>query len=161
MNRVRILILSAFFLLLLAGPNIYAANQGGDSAAKDVTEKIARSLQMSDMELFECFIAEGNRVYSDWDEVFSSKGFFGKAQIILSMQKFFKENQIIEARAPELEIKQLAGNKLLFKVSITFKNRLKETIVNRNIFFLLVIQRGAENPRNPSGWVVSEIKKIN
>lgn len=161
MNKVGILILNACVLLMLTSFNLSASNQSGDPGIKDVTDKISRALQSSDMDLIDSFIAEGNRVFSDWEEVFSSKGFFGKAQIILSLQKFFKENEMLGAQVPEHEIKQLSGNKMLFKVLMTYKNRLKETIINRNIFFLLVIQHGAENPHNPSGWVISEIKKIN
>jgi len=161
MNKVGILILNALILLMLISFNIPASNQNGDAVIKDVTDKISRALQSTDMDLIGSFIAEGNRVYSDWEEVFSSKGYFGKAQIILSLQKFFKENEILGAQVPELEIKQLDGNKLLFKVLMTYKNRLKETIISRNIFFLLARQNGAENPHNPSGWVIGEIKKIN
>jgi hypothetical protein len=161
MNKVGILILNAIILLILIGFNMPALSQGGDAGIKDVTDKISRALQSTNMDLIGSFIAEGNRVYSDWEEVFSAKGYFGKAQIILSLQKFFKENEILGAQIPELEIKQLDGNKLLFKVLMTYKNRLKETIINRNIFFLLAKQSGAENPHNPSGWVISEIKKIN
>jgi hypothetical protein len=146
---------------MLIGFNIPASSQGGDAGIKDVTDKISRALQSTNMDLIGSFIAEGNRVYSDWEEVFSTKGYFGKAQIILSLQKFFKENEILGAQVPESEIKQLDGNKLLFKVLMTYKNRLKETIINRNIFFLLAKQSGAENQHNPSGWIISEIKKIN
>jgi hypothetical protein len=161
MNKVEILILNALILIMLIGFNIPASSQGGDAGIKDVTDKISRALQSTNMDLIGSFIAEGNRVYSDWEEVFSTKGYFGKAQIILSLQKFFKENEILGAQVPESEIKQLDGNKLLFKVLMTYKNRLKETIINRNIFFLLAKQSGAENQHNPSGWIISEIKKIN
>jgi hypothetical protein len=161
MNKAGILILNALILLMLIGFNMPALSQGGDTGIKDVTDKISRALQSTNMDVIGSFIAEGNRVYSDWEEVFSTKGYFGKAQVILSLQKFFKENEILGAQVPEPEIKQLDGNKLLFKVLMTYKNRLKETIINRNIFFLLAKQGGAENPHNPSAWIISEIKKIN
>lgn len=151
----------AVLILLLQIYSIEAANQSGELVVNDVADKISRAFLSGDAELSGNFMAEGNRVYSDWEEVFSSKGYFGKGQVILTLQKFFKENDILGAQLPEEEKKQLGDNKYLFKILMTYKSKTKDAIINQNIFFLLVKQPEASNPVNPAGWIISEIKKIN
>jgi hypothetical protein len=161
MKRASLWIIHIVLLSFILSNNIGASNQSGDLIVKDVADKISRAFLSGDVDLIGNFMLEGNRVYSDWEDVFSSKGYFGKGQIILSLQKFFKENEILGAQLPEEEKKLLGENKYLFKILMTYKNKLKDNVINQNIFFLLTKQSDAGNPANPAGWIISEIKKIN
>lgn len=155
-------LLSVILIIICLSLNISASsNQSGDYILKDVGDKISRAFSAYDVETIKLFTAEGNRIYSDWEEVFSSKGYFGKEQVILSLQKFFRSNEILAIQLPEDEKKQIGDSKFLFKMIITYKNKLKDSILNQNIFFMLVKQSEKGNTANPSGWIINEIKKMN
>lgn len=161
MSRSRQLFLLAglvFIVFFLAVPSFVA--EQNDNRPLNIQEKLKQALLSNNVAELQPFLSEGKRVFSNWEDVFGSTGYFGLSQFKLSFNDFYKKFKITSCYAPQPDPNENDTDKILLELNIKYQDIVTFRTQPKTIYILLLKQQEAVKPLNLKGWVIIEIKTI-